>query len=558
MACVEKISCPKCGGDNLQVFEKDGEYTGYCFGINKKTGRPCSTYYADPYQGNAPKTPKSARTARSEAEVGEDLDYVSALPEASLPGRKLLPWSLAHFGVRMEVSEEDGTTPTVAFYPFHSGQKLAAYKAKHISPKKIWVMGDFSNVDMFGWNQAIATGSPKLFITEGEEDAVALYQAIKESQAGGKWEHLQPAVCSLPAGASSVKRALSKHLQDIRQQFKEVVFVFDQDEAGRAAVKEGLSILPSAQSVTLPAKDANQCLIEGRSKALVQACLWKSATPKNTRIINASSLYNSAREQATYGLSYPWPKITELTRGIRFGETIYIGAGVKMGKSEVVNSLAKHLIIDHNLPVFLAKPEEANRKTIQMVLGKVAGKVFHDPKVEFDYEAYDKAAEAVGDKLRLLSLYQHMGWQSLRDDIIQAAGDGCKAVFIDPITNLVNGTSAGETDTVLKEIAQELAALAMDLNIVIFIFCHLKSPGSGEPHERGGKINSNQFAGSRAMMRSCNYMMGLEGNKDPDLPPEQRNIRELIILEDREFGEVGSQKLYWDYMSGLFNPIEGD
>lgn len=555
MSCVERLACPKCGGNNLQVFEKDGEFTGFCFGINKKTGKSCRTYYADPYNGVAPTRPKLARTLRSAEEVLADLTYVNALPGASLPDRKLSAAALAHFGVKQEVSEEDGVTPTLAFYPYYRGNTLAAYKAKHISPKKLWVMGEFKDVDMFGWKEALASGSPKLFITEGEEDAVALWQALKDSQAGTKWSDLTPAVVSLPAGATSVRASLSRVLSDLRSSFREVVFVFDQDEAGRAAVKEGLQVLPTAHSVSLPEKDANECLIKGRAKALVSACLWKSSVPKNTRVLNANSLFISSREQAAFGLSWPWKGMTDLTRGIRFGETIYIGAGVKMGKTEVVKSLVKHFVIDHNLPVFAAMPEEANSKTIRAVLGKVAGRHFNDPNIEFDYEAYDRAAEQVGDKLRLLSLYQHLGWQSLRDDIIAAAGDGVKAVFIDPITNLVNGTSAGETDTVLKEIAQELAALAMDLGIVIFIFCHLKSPNSGEPHERGGEVFSSQFAGSRAMMRSCNYMMALSGNKDPNLPVEQRNMRRLTILEDREFGESGFIDMYWNMANGLFSEV---
>lgn len=58
------------------------------------------------------------------------------------------------------------------------------------------------------------------------------------------------------------------------------------------------------------------------------------------------------------------------------------------------------------------------------------------------------------------------------------------------------------------------------------------------------------------MMRSCNYMIGLEGNKDPALPLEQRNVRNLVILEDREFGSSEKISLYWDYKTGIFSEIE--
>src|SRR5690606_20357098 len=142
--------------------------------------------------------------------------------------------------------------------------------------------------------------------------------------------------------------------------------------------------------------------------------------------------------------------------------------------------------------------------------------------------------------------YQHLGWESLKEDIREAASNGCTAIFIDPITNLTNGMSAADANTKLQEIAQELAAMALDLNVVIFIFCHLKSPDSGPDHEHGGQVLSSQFAGSRAMMRSCNLMIGIEGDKSPELPLEQKNMRELVLLEDREFGNTGRFPLYWD------------
>src|SRR5690606_37402162 len=150
------------------------------------------------------------------------------------------------------------------------------------------------------------------------------------------------------------------------------------------------------------------------------------------------------------------------------------------------------------------------------------------------------------DKLYLINLYQHLGWETLKADIRAAAQEGCEAIFIDPITNLVNGLDAAQQNTKLQEIAQELSAMALDLNVVIFIFCHLRNPDSGIPHERGGEVLSSQFAGSRAMARSCNLMLGLEGNKDPSLTKEEQNMRTLVLLEDREFGEVGRFKLYWD------------
>lgn len=462
---------------------------------------------------------------------------------------------MEYFGVKIGVSEVDGETPSLHYYPYYREGALVGYKVRLIENKRMWSVGDQKDVDLFGWQQAIEAGGKKLFITEGEIDAISLYQIFKDHNKGTQYADFNPAVVSLPHGAGSASRDLTKHLKSIRAHFKEVVLVFDMDKAGKKAAEEVMLVIPDAVVAALPAKDVNECLMEGRSKAAYNAIQFNAKKPKNSRIVSGNDLHEQAKVPAVYGVSWPWRHVTEATRGIRLGETIYIGAGQKQGKSEVVNTLAAHFIKEHGWKVFLAKPEESNNKTYKLVAGKLTGKFFHDPTKEFDVDAYDAAGEVLQDHLFMLNLYQHMGWESLKTDIREAALDGCKAIIIDPITNLTNGMNAADANTKLQEIAQELAAMALDLNVVIFIFCHLRNPDGGPPHERGGEVLSSQFAGSRAMARSCNYMLGLEGNRDSNLTPEERNMRTLVLLEDREFGEVGRYKLYWDNKTGLFNEI---
>jgi twinkle protein len=315
-------------------------------------------------------------------------------------------------------------------------------------------------------------------------------------------------------------------------------------------------MLPKATAVTLPAKDPNECVIQGMELALCNAVLFKKDKPKNTRLIWAHDLLDEAAREVPMGLSWPWPTLTEYTRGMRLGETMYIGSGVKMGKTTIVATLIAHLITEHNMQVFCAQPEEATPYTTRLVMGKLAKRIFHDPKIKFDHEAYDRARPLIQDKLILLDLYQSLDWTTLRSDIHAAVREGCQAVFIDPVTNLTNLVDSGEANTILQEFAQELAFMAKDLNIMVFIFCHLKAPLQGSPHERGGAVHSSQFAGSRAMMRSCHLMLGLEGNKDPDKEEADRNMRRLIILEDRAYGATGYITLYYDTKTGLYHEMK--
>ncbi len=545
--CFEKLP-HECGsGDGLQVFEERGVYTGYCFA--------CDTYVEYPYSHEKIPKDKEKRAAPDPNELRETVEGIQCMPFADLPERKLTKASFNYFGVRTALSEVDGTTPIVHYYPYTKKGELTAFKCRLLSSKKQWCIGGFKDVDFFGWEQAKIAGGKKLFITEGELDAVALWQVLVDRQKGTKWEGYTPSVVSLPSGSSSASTVVAKNLNEIQSRFAEVILVFDMDKPGKEAAKDVVQILPRARVALLPSKDANQCLMDGRSRALGDAVLFKAAVLKNTRIVLGTELHDSARVAAKMGMSWPWEQMTDMTRGIRFGETYYIGAGVKMGKSEVVNTLAAHLITEHHLKVFLAKPEEANNKSYKMLVGKVVGRIFHDPKIPFDYKEYDRGSKLIRERVHLLNVWQHLGWETLRQDIIYAVSVGCKAIFIDPITNLINGVPSGEANTVLQSISQDLAAMALDLGICIFIFCHLRNPEAGPPHERGGKVQSYQFSGSRAMMRSCNYMIGLEGNKDPDFEEEKRNIRKLVILEDREFGHSGAIHLWWDKNTGLYSEM---
>ena len=546
--CVEKLphSCGSRRG--LQVFQKeDGSYDGFCFS--------CGTAVPDPYK-DKPVGYKPAYNPKTDEEIQEEIDEVKEFQTVALKDRGLSKESLEHFGIKIGLSEVDGVTPTSHFYPYYKGDELKGFKCRVIEGKKFFSIGSVKDVDLFGWHQAVLSGGKKLFVTEGEMDAVALYQIFRAVNKGTKYESNIPAIVSLAHGSGSAVKELLKHREMIFMHFKEIVLVFDQDKPGEEAVEAVLKVFPEGVSVAhLPRKDANQCLLEGVSKAAYNAVAFNSVKPKNTRLVLADSLFEEAKIAPTIGAPWPWKAVTKKTRGIRLGETIYIGAAQKMGKSEIVNTLAAHFIKELGWLVLLAKPEESNKKSVKLVAGKIVGKIFHDPNVPFDEESYDEACDLMRNKLFLINLYQHLGWETLKADIRAAAMEGCKAIFIDPITNLTNGMSAADANTRLQEIAQELSAMALDLYVVIFIFCHLRNPDSGPPHERGGEVLSSQFAGSRAMARSCNLMFGLEGNRDPHLNPEERNVRTLVLLEDREFGEVGRFKLYWDRATSLFNEI---
>ncbi|MBW1801302.1 MAG: hypothetical protein JRJ85_11315 [Deltaproteobacteria bacterium] len=502
--CLQKV---EIDNHTVQLFqdEEGGHITGWSFSRGK--------YYENPLN-DLPPNYKPIKMGKTKKEIEFELKEIAEYNTLALPSRGLRQETLDRFHIKTGVSQEDGETVTSVHFPYTCEGNIVAYKTRLVEVKKMWWVGDNKDVDFFGWEQAIQSGSPKLFIVEGEYDVPATYQMLKDNSKGGKWAHLEPAVISLKDGVGSAKKAIAKAIPLINKHFKDITLIFDMDEKGQQAVKEVAMIVPHALVATLPEKDANACLIEGRQKGFCNA-----------------------------------------VRGIRYGETIYITGAEKIGKSDVLNTIVAHLVKEHKVKCFVCKPEEANVKTVKMLAGKMVGKIFHDPLVPFDEDAYQVAVNFMRGKVELVNIFQNVEWDILKGDITAAAVDGCKAVFIDPLTVLTTGMSAADANVKLQEIAQNLSSLALDLNIVIFIFTHLKTPKHGLPYNRGGKINVNDITGSRGMIRSCNLIIGIQGNNDPELEDDERNLRDLVLLSDREHGAAGVVHLWWNRLTSLFTEL---
>lgn len=187
--------------------------------------------------------------------------------------------------------------------------------------------------------------------------------------------------------------------------------------------------------------------------------------------------------------------------------------------------------------------------TAKRVAGKFDGLAYHRPGVNYRDEDLEKRVDSMNPYLLMYPAFGPATWDSTKEFIKYAAVLGCKTIIIDPVTKLGNGLSASDTETMLRKMSDEIACMAQDMGFFYIVTCHLKAPATGPPHERGGKVQSNQFRGSRAMMENTYYMLGIERNRDPELTDEERNTSTFVLLEDRNFGNTCSFKVQ-------YNPIK--
>lgn len=420
-----------------------------------------------------------------------------------------------------------GKTYQVANY-FKDG-KVVGQKLR--SPdKEFKCLGDMKHVELFGqglWRD----GGKMVIITEGEIDAMTVSQLQ-----GNKFP-----VVSLPNGISSAKKAIQHNL-DWLENFESVILMFDMDEVGQKGAEEVAPLFTPTKCkiARLPLKDANECLLNGKGSEVINA-IWNARTYKPEAILSVADVLEEATKIPEEGIPFPWPTLTRLTYGIKRKTSYYLGAGVGVGKTNWAKELQSWLVNVQGLPVGVFMLEESVGRTLKGIAGKFVGKPFHKPDGNFTQQELEDAIKSLDGKVYL---YNHAtsgtDWDSIKKSIrYMVVSLGVKDIFLDNLTVMVAHLSSSEANDEVNRIAKELAQLLQELDFTVYGFSHLNPPVAGAPHERGGKVLVSQFTGSRGLMRFGNYMLGIERNLDPELSADERNLSTIVLLKDREYGNVG-------------------
>lgn len=423
--------------------------------------------------------------------------------------------------------EYKGQTYQIANY--YKDGKLVGQKLR--SPDKDFkCLGDMKQVELFGqhlWRD----GGKMVIITEGEIDAMSVSQLQ-----GNKYP-----VVSLPNGISSAKKAIQQNLAWL-ENFETVILMFDMDEVGQKGAEDVAPLFTPGKCkiARLPLKDANDCLLAGKGAEVISA-IWNARTYKPEAILSVADAFEDAVKVPEHGIPFPWETLNRLTYGIKRKTSYYLGAGVGVGKTNWAKELQSWLVNVQGLPVGVFMLEESVGRTLKGIAGKFVGKPFHKPDGGFTQQELEDAIKSLEGKVYL---YNHAtsgtDWDSIKKSIrYMVVSLGIKDIFLDNLTVMVAHLPSSEANDEVNRIAKELAQMLQELDFTVYGFSHLNPPATGASHERGGKVLVSQFTGSRGLMRFGNYMLGIERNLDPELPPAERNLSTMVLLKDREYGNVG-------------------
>jgi len=500
--------CPDCGSqDNLARYD-DGH--GYCFG--------CGRW--EPGEGAA--KPREDDTLQSE--------FIQSEPRY-IKSRGLSEETCKKFAYG--VGEYNGSFCHVANYRDADG-KIVAQKIR-MPGKDFRMIG--KPTALYGehlWRD----GGRFITVTEGEIDALSVSQAF-----GNKWP-----VVSIPTGAKGAAKAIARSIEFL-EKFDAVHLCFDSDEPGRAAAAEcALLLTPGkAKIVSLPCKDANECLVEGKVKELVNA-VYGAKTYRPDGVVCGEDLFERVMTDRTVeSVPYPWDGMNDLAHGIRQGELVTLCSGTGVGKSSVCRELAYWLMGSGKKVGYIAL-EESVEKTARAMMGLYLNCPPHywDFPEEKLKEAFD---HSIGENR--LVLYDHFGsmaWENLVSKIrYMVLHLGATHIFLDHLSIIVSGIGEGDERRMIDQAMTKLRSITEELGIALLLVSHLRRP-EGRGHEEGAQTSLAQLRGSHAIGQLSDIVVGLERNQQDEDDP---NITTLRILKNRFSGETGcATRVFYDKHTG--------
>lgn len=393
----------------------------------------------------------------------------------------------------------------------------------------------------------------KIIITEGEIDCLTVSQLQ-----GNQW----PTV-SIPNGAQAAKKAIEANLEYLSN-FEEVILMFDMDDAGRKASKECAQILPLGKAfiASLPCKDPNECLKNGKGKEVLSA-IWNAKPYRPDGIVAGIDLYDSCVnnvDDLSDTVPYPWEALNKYTRGIRHGELYVITSGSGMGKSTLVRELEYYCGVVRGELCGVVALEESTRKTgLELMSIHLSKRILLDPEGVTQEQRKEAFESTLGTGN--FFLYDHFGSldssnliNKLRYMIVAL---GCKRIFLDHISIVVSGMDTdkdGGERKAIDKLMTNLRSLVEETGATMFVVSHLKRPEK-KGHEEGAQVSLSQLRGSGAIAQLADMVIGLERNQQGESP----NILTIRVLKNRFSGETGvSGYLEYDTESGRLKQYEGE
>ena len=500
--------CKACGSkDNVAVYSDNH---GHCFG--------CGQYYSNYNDEDIPLKKINNNFISGEAKP--------------LVKRKINKETVNKFNYL--IGKHKDKTVQIANY-FDKTNTLVAQKLRYPDKSFQWI-GDTKNALLFGQN-LWRDGGKQVCVLEGEIDAMSLSSSLNN-----KW-----AVVSVKTGSQGAKKDLQQQLEWL-EKFEKIILMFDSDDAGKQASEECSKLFtPNKCSIAmLPRKDANEMLVAGESKELIN-CMWGAKAYRPDGIISGQDIYETLiKEDDNESIPYPFECLNNKTLGMRRGELVTITSGTGQGKSQMCRHIAHHLIKRGECVGYIAL-EESIKRTALGIMGIDLKKPLHLTRKGVSEDDFRNSFSAtVGSGL--LYLFDHFGSTESENLLSKirylAKGLGVRWVILDHLSIVISGLENLDERRLIDNTMTRLRSLVEATGIGLILVSHLRRPDGNRGYEDGVQTSLNSLRGSHSISQLSDSVIGLERDQNDDV---KRNCTTVRVLKNRHSGNTGKcGMLYFD------------
>jgi twinkle protein len=424
----------------------------------------------------------------------------------------------------------NGTQPYARSFQFKDDKGgIVAAKVKTPDKKMFWE-GDVSKAGLFGQHLS-PSGGKFLTITEGEEDALAVYQMLKESD-----ERFEPAVVSIKNGASSAVKECQANWEYINS-FENIIIAFDGDEPGRKAAAEVSRLFKYRPKILTfhecketekgwEYKDGNDYLKNGRNKDFVR--MWWAADQLRPKgILSLKSLWGDmVSKDNTTMVETPWAGLNKLIRGFVTSHMYVLKAPPKIGKTEILHEIIEHINKTTQEKCGLFLLENTKKETGIKICAKRMNKLLSPWELPDDLSELKKTHDEVseGDRIMIFDPEGDRTAENILEKMTYfVKAYGIRYLFLDHITMLAYNAEDENERRFLDKLCANLKSLAVSLDVCLIVVTHVNDDG--------------KTRGSRASLQLCDAMFSLERDKLSENPIVKNTTH--FIVEDNRWGECG-------------------
>ena len=543
--CVDE----DCGSSDAMQIYSDGH--GFCFSCQthfKKNRLETDEVLDLELLGDLPDAPTKQRSSFSSSTVVNSGSFNTR----GFRERGITKTVSAFYGVK--VLENSKGNILEHWYPYYeSDGTVATHKIRRLPKEFRSEPAGVTPPELFG-QRLFPEGGKRLVITEGELDAMAVAQAQYD-----KYERFYPVV-SVPSGAGSVKKILSKHIKYLRS-FEEVILMFDQDEHGEKATEQACKIIGAdkVRIASLPEKDPCDVLVKHGAMKLM-TCVWDAKEWRPAAVMATADIWAELEAYEEIE-STPYPPcltgLNDKTKGMRRGEITLFTSGTGSGKSTMMREIMYHLLEStEDAKIGIISLEESAAETARRLAGLAINK--NPAKEEIPLDELKVGFDKVfgDDRVMLLKHEDCTLGAEILDNLDWMALSGCTHLFLDHITLLTSEgfDELGSGNEATDKAMNVLSRLVKRRNVWIGLVSHIRKMGeAGKSFEDGIIPTLDDIRGSGSIKQICYDVLGFARNLNAE-SNEARNTVKLAVLKSRYTGLTGpAGKATYDYHTGRLN-----